>query len=189
MSLVLECHLSLNVPCPWMYHAIECHLFSNVTCPWMSLVLECHLSSNVPCPWMSLALERHLSSNVTSLRMSKMQYIFTCALLHYLLVNLRNKYSNIYLTHSHHQVSNLGPSAVKTALLRIEWPGEDEFGHSYLRLDDMPIASRPDISCELLNNTVSQPTDYIFICIFFPAIFCSKINPRSATYSSQENWN
>jgi len=101
-------------------------------------------------------------------------------LLHYLLVNLRYKYSNIYLTHSHHQVSNLGPSAVKTALLRIEWPGEDEFGHSYLRLDDMPIASRPDISCELLNNTVSQPTDYIFICIYFPAIFCSKINPRSA---------
>jgi len=35
-SYVLDCHLSLNVSCPWMALVIEPQLSLNITCPWMS---------------------------------------------------------------------------------------------------------------------------------------------------------
>ena len=53
------------------------------------------------------------------------------------------------------QLSNEGPSAVKTSVIKIEWPGQDENGLNLLVLEDMPKVSRPDITCKLMNESVS----------------------------------
>ncbi|XP_052258576.1 integrin alpha-8-like isoform X2 [Dreissena polymorpha] len=56
-------------------------------------------------------------------------------------------------------LSNQGPSSVKTALIKVDWPGQDENGLTYLFLEQFPIASRPDISCILLNETKHTYTE------------------------------
>ncbi|WAR14263.1 ITA8-like protein [Mya arenaria] len=53
-------------------------------------------------------------------------------------------------------LNNRGPTGVKTAMLTIDWPGQDENGLNFLYMDQTPIVSRPDISCILLNKTYTK---------------------------------
>ncbi|XP_060592607.1 integrin alpha-V-like isoform X3 [Ruditapes philippinarum] len=53
-------------------------------------------------------------------------------------------------------LENRGPSGVKTSLLKIEWPGEDENGLKFLEMIDKPIESRTDISCRVYNTSEDE---------------------------------
>ncbi|XP_053374403.1 integrin alpha-8-like isoform X2 [Mercenaria mercenaria] len=56
-------------------------------------------------------------------------------------------------------LNNRGPSGVKTSLIKIDWPGEDENGLKYLDLMEDPIVSRTDISCRIYNTSVTTYSD------------------------------
>ena len=64
------------------------------------------------------------------------------------------------------QLSNKGPSGMKSCIIKIAWPSHDERGMPLLQLDGLPVVSRPDISCLLLNDSVLRDNDNVSLYMY-----------------------
>ena len=53
------------------------------------------------------------------------------------------------------QVSNGGPTAVATSIVKIDWPSADNRGLKLLYISEPIQVSRQDVACKLFNETVS----------------------------------
>ena len=52
-------------------------------------------------------------------------------------------------------MSNRGPTAVQTSIIKISWPSYDSRGLNLLQIEGDPEVSRPDVSCIFYNHNVS----------------------------------